>query len=162
MKPKSGVQVGGTSIIMVFILLCLTVFAVLTLQSASADLRLANKSAEASTRYYEADAEAERILAQIDEVLYILSESAVDESSYRANLTRAAADLGLPVTISGQTLTYSVPAGVNQRLEVGLELPWPATEERIKRVKWAVTAIEQSGEDAGDGVNIFIPGLWNP
>ncbi len=160
MKPKAGVQVGGTSIIMVFILLCLTIFAVLTLQSASADLRLANKSAEASTRYYEADTEAERILAQIDAALLAAASGAGDETAYLANLERELS--ALPVILSGRTLAYSVPAGENQRLEVELNLPWPVSENRYVRAKWAVAPIEQPGEEAGDGVNIFIPGTWNP
>ena len=57
--------VGGSSLIMVFAVLCLTVFTLLTLNTVLADRRLSEISAEAVSAYYAADTEAERIFSQL-------------------------------------------------------------------------------------------------
>ena len=57
--------VGGASLLVIFAVLCLTVFALLGLSTVQAGNRLADASAKAVTDYYAADCEAERILAQL-------------------------------------------------------------------------------------------------
>ena len=57
--------VGGSSLLVIFIVLCLTVFALLSLSSVQADGRLSTASAEAVRAYYAADCEAEGILAKL-------------------------------------------------------------------------------------------------
>ena len=71
MKQKEGFRLGtGTSsILMIFVVLCLTVFGVLSFSTASADQRLTDKALDGVTAYYAADALAEEALAQIDACL---------------------------------------------------------------------------------------------
>lgn len=57
--------VGGTSLLVVFAVLCLTVFALLSLTTVQADVRLADASAKAVTDYYAADCQAQEILARL-------------------------------------------------------------------------------------------------
>ena len=57
--------VGGTSLLVIFAVLCLTVFALLGLSTVQADGRLSDISALAVTDYYTADSMAEEILAQL-------------------------------------------------------------------------------------------------
>lgn len=57
--------VGGSSLLVIFAVLCLTVFAMLSMSTVLADERLADASAESVENYYSADAEAERILSQL-------------------------------------------------------------------------------------------------
>ena len=57
--------VGGASLLVVFAVLCLTVFALLSLTTVRADVRLADASAQAVADYYAADAAAQEILAQL-------------------------------------------------------------------------------------------------
>lgn len=58
-------MVGGTSLLIVFAVLCLMVFALLTLSTVQADGRLSDASLKAATDYYAADTEAETIYAQL-------------------------------------------------------------------------------------------------
>jgi len=58
-------MVGGSSLLVIFAVLCLTVFALLGFSTAQADRRLADASIRAVNGYYAADLEAERILAQL-------------------------------------------------------------------------------------------------
>lgn len=68
-KNSVGVGIGTTSIIMVFVVLCLTVFGVLALISVDGDYKLTKKTSKSIINFYKADSEAEGLLAQLDEVL---------------------------------------------------------------------------------------------
>ncbi|MCI8573671.1 MAG: hypothetical protein HFF89_04485 [Oscillibacter sp.] len=64
-KRFSPPAVGGVSLLVVFAVLCLTVFALLSLTTVQADVRLADASAQAAADYYAADLEAQTILARL-------------------------------------------------------------------------------------------------
>lgn len=57
--------VGGSSLLVMFAVLCLTVFALLSLSTVQADGRLSDASANAVEHYYEADCRAEEIFAKL-------------------------------------------------------------------------------------------------
>ena len=57
--------VGSASIMLIFAVLCLTVFSLISLSVAETDKSLADTEAELVTEYYEADEAAERILSVI-------------------------------------------------------------------------------------------------
>lgn len=57
--------VGGSSLVVIFAVLCLTVFALLGLSTVRADERLADINVKAVTDYYSAEFEAETIFAKI-------------------------------------------------------------------------------------------------
>lgn len=57
--------VGGISLLVAFAVLCLTIFALLSLTTVQADVRLADASADAVTGYYAADCQAQEILAKL-------------------------------------------------------------------------------------------------
>lgn len=56
---------GGVSLLAAFAILCLTVFALLSLSTVQADRRLADASAQSVADYYAADCRAQQILAQL-------------------------------------------------------------------------------------------------
>ena len=56
---------GISSVLVIFAVLCLTVFAVLSVSTVQAQLRLADSTRRAVTGYYSADCCAENILAQL-------------------------------------------------------------------------------------------------
>ena len=58
-------MVGGSSLLVIFAVLCLTMFALLGLSTVQANKRLIDASIKAVTDYYAADCEAEEILARI-------------------------------------------------------------------------------------------------
>lgn len=57
--------IGAASLLTVFAVLCLTVFALLTLSDVRSDARLAETSLESVRAYYAADAKAQEILARL-------------------------------------------------------------------------------------------------
>ena len=61
----SPAAVGGSSLLVIFAVLCLTVFALLSLSSVQAERRLADAATQAVVDYHEADLRAEEILARL-------------------------------------------------------------------------------------------------
>ena len=62
---KSGVGIGSASVVLVFAVLCLTVFALISYTAAGNDKALADVEAKLVQGYYEADTLAECILAEL-------------------------------------------------------------------------------------------------
>lgn len=57
--------IGGTSLLVIFVVLCLSVFALLSFTTVRAEKTLSDVAAEAVAEYYRADLEAERIFARL-------------------------------------------------------------------------------------------------
>ena len=91
--------IGISSLLVIFSVLCLTVFALLTISTAKTERRLSDVSAEAVSAYYSADTEAEFIFAQI-------RSGEVPEG----------------VTVDGQTYTYTCQISPSLFLHVQLIL----------------------------------------
>ena len=91
--------VGGSCLLVIFAVLCLTVFALLSLSTVQADGRLADASVEAVSAYYRADCQAEAVLAQ-------LRSGQVPQG----------------VTADDDTYTYTCPISDTQSLEVRVRL----------------------------------------
>ena len=65
-KSRSPLPVvGGSSLLVIFAVLCLTVFALLGLSTVQAGGRLSRARAEAVAEYYQADCDAEEIFARL-------------------------------------------------------------------------------------------------
>lgn len=65
-KSSAGVPpVGGSSLLVIFAVLCLMVFALLSMSTVQADRRLSDGFAESVKNYYAADLEAEAYFARI-------------------------------------------------------------------------------------------------
>lgn len=68
MKKKEALSlpaIGGSSLLVIFAVLCLTVFALLSLGTVQAERRLSDKGAQTVSDYYRADLEAEKIFARL-------------------------------------------------------------------------------------------------
>lgn len=108
--------VGSSSLLVAFALLCLTVFALLSLSTVQAEKRLSQSSAQAVENYYRADCQAETIFAQL----------------------RAGA-LPREVTLAQGVYRYSVPIGEELTLQVELT----RAEDLWKVLRWQALAPER-------------------
>ena len=66
---KNKANIGSASLILIFIVLCLATFGLLSLTSANNDWKLADKNAKAVQTYYRADSQGEEFLRMVDETL---------------------------------------------------------------------------------------------
>ncbi|RGB69688.1 hypothetical protein DW086_00675 [Harryflintia acetispora] len=143
-RTQMGLGVGASSILLIFVLLCLTTFATLSLVSAQADARLSEKTAETVSAYYEADARAEELLAQIGEAL----KSVPPGEGYLqtcAGLLAAIDGVDVLQDDDGLAVSYQVAAGENQQLQVSLTIP-ATGGYRLTGWKTVNTAQWQEGE----------------
>ena len=67
---KSGIGVGAVSILMIFVVLCLTTISVLTFNSSSASLKIAENAKSYAVAKSSATYNANLKLAEIDSILY--------------------------------------------------------------------------------------------
>lgn len=64
-KTKPGISIGSPSLILIFMIMCLATFSLLSLSSAAGALKLAEKNADAVRGYYQADREGERFVQAV-------------------------------------------------------------------------------------------------
>jgi|GEM_PF-1601604 hypothetical protein len=86
MKSKSNIHlsVGSSSILMIFVVLCLTTFGMLSYVTANADSKISTKNAETVQNYYKANQLAQTKLEQLDSALFTAksdAKQAVDEGT---------------------------------------------------------------------------------
>ena len=89
--------VGGSSLLVIFSVLCLTVFALLGLSTVQAGGRLSQARADAVSAYYQADAQAEELFARLRR-----------------------GELPQEVTRQGEVYSYTCPISETQQLRVEL------------------------------------------
>lgn len=68
-ERRPGFNVGSASIIMIFSVLCLTIFAVLSLVTTNSDLKLSTRAAKSIEDYYAAEYAAETKVLEIKDAL---------------------------------------------------------------------------------------------
>ena len=122
MKRGGGVS-GAVSLVMIFCVMCLAVFAVLTLATADRERKLSEMTAQNAADYYEADRQAVEIVAAL----------------------RSGKDLPEGVQVSAAypdgPMSFSVPINEDQTLEVDLS-------ETCEILRWQ-TVYTGSWEPAG-------------
>lgn len=145
MKEKrsfSFISTGVTSMVLIFVMLCLVTFSVLSLVSAESNLRLAQRSAQRTTAYYEAENRANDILIALETAAKELrSEDQISPEDFTREVLTLAGDTGAVLTDAG-TVAYQVPLGEDQLLYVELEVrPEPGPEGLYCRIEaWQVVS----------------------
>lgn len=145
-------NVGGSSILVIFIILCLTTFATLSMVSAGADLRLSEKATAAIEDYYAADTRAEQLLAEIDRALAAAVRSGGSAQSCKTAVEKAVEGAATLTVDGDDTLTaaYAVPMGESQQLSVELLLLLKAPPgERVQRRAWQVVPVAEWEPESG-------------
>ena len=119
---KGGMGMGSALIVLVFVVLCLTIFALITLSSANYDQTLAQTAAHTVKEYYEADTLAETIVAQILE-----------------SATTPAAVLGVEIQSEvydgSETVKFTCPVTDTKELQVEIVLAGDACSVRAWRMQ---------------------------
>lgn len=136
-------NIGIASIICIFAVLGLTIFAVLSVSTASAESRLAEKYAASVQDYYAADLACSDIADRFG----ALWSSGASDAEYAA----LAQETGAELTRAGAApllVSYSVPIDETQALSVTLRLG-----ERFSIVRWQT-------ENTGDWVPDDSLDLW--
>lgn len=127
-KSHSIFNIGTSSILLIFVILCLVTFAMLAIVNAKMDYQLSEKSARHTSAYYQADNRAKQILSEVDDILYTQYQQTKDINTF---FNAVQTDLSIypeyEMTVEGTdaTLSYSVPVDEKQFLMVSLTLLYP-------------------------------------
>lgn len=147
-KQPSFINIGLSSLMVVFLVLCLVTFAILSLSSAKSDYSLSEKLATHRTAYYEASDKAEQVLAQIDA---LLANTYTGQDTYFSDVKSAFEGFqaeGISVTpeeANGELLlSYEVPVDQNQTLKVQLNVQDPALSSAYYEIlSWKIESVTQ-------------------
>ena len=159
-RPSNPIiSTGTTSIVLIFVMLCMLTFSVLSLVSAQANLRLSRLSAGRTTDYYAAENAANDVLIRIEDAAVQTAQSHVpseEEDTEQAwdfaadVLMRLGSADGITLTGGGR-MAYQVPLGKNQMLYVELRLsPEPFADGRHYEINtWqAVSGYDWTRDDS--------------
>lgn len=112
-KSAFGVNIGSSSLLLIFVVLCLVSFAALSIVSSNADFKLGQKVMERTERYYEVSNQAQEAIAGVDDALAAAyKEAGGDEEAYFAKV--------------GHTSSFEFQISDLQNLEISLEILYPA------------------------------------
>ena len=106
-----GVNIGSSSLLLIFVVLCLVSFAALSIVSSYADKRLGDRILTRSTSYYKACYKAEKAIASIDQTLRNAYKSAENETAYFEEV--------------GTDIRFTEPISDLQELEIELTIQYP-------------------------------------
>ena len=122
MKRGGGVS-GAVSLVMIFCVLCLAVFSVLTLATADRERNLAELTAQSAADYYAADCQAVEIVAALREGNAVPAD---------VEITRTISEYsGGPVEVA----EFTVPIGDSQALDIAVCLQ-DQSGETCERLRW--------------------------
>lgn len=183
-QQSTFVNIGSSSLLIVFLVLCLTTFAILSLSSAQSDYSFSKRSAEHKTEYYEASSRAEMILGEIDQILAETAEqvnaaqkNAAQENAVQENAVQENADselasfelaaaarldgkeidnipLSCTGTEEGTVISYQVPSGAKQALNVSLLITNDSEHENYYKIQ-AWQLISTSDWNADNSLNLI-------
>ena len=103
--------IGSSSILVIFVILCLVSFATLSIVSANADYKLSTKILDRTTAYYEAQNQAEEELAQLVASLRETYETMSSSADF--------------FDITGSETSFLIPVSDLQSLEVTVQILYP-------------------------------------
>lgn len=138
--PEFHINVGSSSILLIFVILCLVSFATLSIVSANADAKLSRKVVERTTAYYEACNKAQTDIASMDDTLKAVYADSFDEDEYFMAV--------------GHKKTYIFPISDLQTLSVSLDILYPkqAGEPFYRITSWQVLTNSSALEEEEDSV----------
>ncbi len=131
---------GASSLLLIFVAVCLTTVGILTLISALADSRMSDRSMAHTTAYYEATARAQREIGVLDGQLKSAREQARNDAFAYQNAVKALAgdQIAMKVEPEGDDamqITFYVPIETDNHLEVAMRVPLQLTGPRYQVVR---------------------------
>lgn len=115
-KTQFSMNIGLPSILLIFVILCLVSFGILSLVSANSDRKLSQKVLDRSSAYYEICNQAEETLAEVHKQLVAAYLSCDSQASYEDNIQ------DIPTS-------YSYTISDLQELRITLRFLYPSNQD---------------------------------
>lgn len=81
-RNRFQVGIGITSILMIFVVLCLTTFGVLAYETALNDKKMSEKRTKSLENTYESEAKVEKLIMEVDDILFEAKKQAATSDEY--------------------------------------------------------------------------------
>ena len=156
MKKKTSrplLTTGTSTLLLIFVSLCLLTFAVLSFLSARADQNLSRKTAERTSAYYEACNQAEDRLGEADQMLEKIWQETANEKAYFQAVRETFEDMD--VDEESRMLSFSVPLTDTQVLTVTLKLLTPESGSTFYTISGWKT-VNTAGWTADTRQNVYV------
>lgn len=156
MKKKTSrplLTTGTSTLLLIFVSLCLLTFAVLSFLSARADQNLSRKTAERTSAYYEACNQAEDRLGEADQMLEKIWQETANEKAYFQAVRETFEDMDFDE--ESHMLSFSVPLADTQVLTVTLKLRMPESGSTFYTITGWKT-INTAGWTADTRQNVYV------
>lgn len=159
-NQSSFTAIGSSSLLVVFLVLCLATFAILSLSSAKSDYSFTERLAKHKSDYYKASSQAEYTAAAIDSLLEntYKSKSMTQEEYLDALnpvlLTYEAVPLSYSTQDNVPVISYQIPVDDRQILLVELKVTNPKESSNYYEVQtWKITSSQEWKSD--DTLNLM-------
>ena len=130
-RTTTSLGIGTTSILMVFVILILVTFSILSLSGAKTDQKLGDMTLKRMRDYYQAEDQAEKKLAQIDQKLFL--------AKGQSNFVNTLSDIdGIEIVEEERLICYKEIMSDKQYLDIVIQLKWNAKEQiyQYNKIKW--------------------------
>lgn len=149
-KKAPSIHLGTSSLLVVFLVLCLAVFAALSLSTARRDAKASEQLASRRTAYYEISNRAESLVQLIDNILqeeYDLHENWLREAMTRIEEFGQSMDsVSLAVGFQDDVplVSWQLDLGNDQALAAELVLQEPDDNGRLYRItRWQTIPVSE-------------------
>ncbi|MCL2772122.1 MAG: hypothetical protein FWD71_02125 [Oscillospiraceae bacterium] len=151
-NASRAVNAGGAIIIIIFVILCLTIFGLLSFMTAFADKKLADKNLNNIEQYYSADSEAEKKLAQIYNAVLSVPDM-LDTTGINSALDF---DASVAESDSGINVSYTTPMSDIQAISSKIEFYYNASNNKLayKITEWKVVLTSEFDKFQYDDKNL--------
>lgn len=141
MKKIRFSSFGFSSILLIFVMICIVTFSTLTLVTANSDYKLSKKVADKSTNYFKSEAELYHQIATIDEACMTAYYDTDTEEGYFAQLNLS----------DSHSIRLTQDISSTQYIEVILDINYPTsgTVHFFEIKKWNIVNIPMAIEDTG-------------
>lgn len=146
-KNRSFISTGISTILMVFVSMCLITFAVLSLASANADYRFSERTAKRTEEYYQAENRANDRIKEIDELLLEQYNNSKSRWEYETGVKKALEkieDISFQESSQGIGISFSEKIDEEETLEVELRAAYSGkgfcqveSWQSVHRTQWS-------------------------
>lgn len=149
---------GASSLLMIFVSLCMTTVGILTLISAIADTRLTDRSQKQVTSYYSATVEVQRSIGAIDAALETYRKTSVEEEGYKQavlSMHEEAPEMSAQM-VDDNTISvrFNQPMGEDFVIHVDLHVPISLEGPRYQVVAHEMSNISK-WDMGSDRLNVY-------
>lgn len=126
-------NIGSSTLIVIFIVLCLTTFSLLSLGNAKSDALLSGRNADAVREYYRADSLGTGFYRQLDDSVAAAAKQAADANDLRKAVTEQWKDY---YDASADVFETEIAMEAGQALQIRIQVDWQQADSRV--LAWKV------------------------